>query len=212
MTIHRSHDRSHPSPRLEEPTRHEWLCHALRELLVEKGVLSAEQVRKGIEAKEALVAEGHRNGARIVARAWADEGFHERLLEDGRTAIAELGLELREAQLVVTPNAPTTHNLIVCTLCSCYPRSILGEPPLWYTTTAYRSRAVREPRRVLAEFGLQVPPEVEIRVHESNADMRYLVLPERPEGTEGWSENDLTQLITRDMLLGTALPRVDVLR
>ena len=144
-------------------------------------------------------------GARLVARAWIDADFRARLLADGKSAAAELGLKVGEAQLVVVENTPQVHNLIVCTLCSCYPRSILGQPPTWYISKTYRARALREPRAVLSEFGLDLPAGTRVRVHDSNADMRYLVLPMQPEGTAGRNELDLAGYVTRDMLIGTAV-------
>jgi hypothetical protein len=146
-------------------------------------------------------------GARMVARAWVDPAYRARMLADGKAAAVELGIPVVEAQIIAMENTPRRHNLIVCTLCSCYPRSLLGEPPSWYVSKAYRSRAVHEPRKVLKELGLEFPQETEIRVHDSNADMRYIVLPMRPEGTEHMSEAELADLVTRDCLVGAALPR-----
>ena len=142
----------------------------------------------------------------MVAKAWIDPAFKARMLADGKAAAIELGIEVTEAELVVIENTPGRHNLIVCTLCSCYPRSLLGEPPAWYVSKAYRSRAVREPRKVLREFGLAFPDTVEVRVHDSNADLRYIVLPMRPAGTDHLSEAALAALVSRDCLVGTALP------
>ena len=176
------------------------LTAALQSLLVDKGLLADGEVEQEIARIE---APGPHLGARLVARAWADAGFRARLLKDGKTAAAELGFKIGEAQLVVVENTERAHNLIVCTLCSCYPRSILGQPPTWYISKAYRARAVREPRVVLHEFGLDLPDDVRVRVHDSNADMRYLVLPRRPEGTDAWSEDALAALVTRDTLIGT---------
>ena len=177
------------------------LTAALQALLVDKGLLAPNEVEQEIER---LLAPGVGLGARLVARAWVDEAFKARLLTDGKSAAAELGMKVGEAQLVVVENTEAVHNLIVCTLCSCYPRSILGQPPSWYISKSYRARAVREPRAVLREFGLAVPDGVRVRVHDSNADMRYLVLPRRPEGTSGWDEPALSRLVTRDALIGTA--------
>ena len=178
------------------------LTAALQALLVEKGLLADGEVEQEITKIE---APGPHLGARLVARAWADAEFKERLLKDGKTASAELGFKIGEAQLVVVENTPEVHNLIVCTLCSCYPRSILGQPPTWYISKSYRARAVREPRVVLREFGLHVPDTVRVRVHDSNADMRYLVLPMRPKGTDAWDQKALSALVTRDTLIGTAV-------
>jgi nitrile hydratase len=143
----------------------------------------------------------------MVAKAWTDAGYKARMLADGKAAARELDIPVTEAAVVTLENTPRLHNLVVCTLCSCYPRSLLGEPPAWYVSKAYRSRAVREPRQVLREFGLALPEETEIRVHDSNADMRYIVLPMRPAGSEALSEDELAALVTRDCLVGTALPR-----
>jgi nitrile hydratase alpha subunit len=178
------------------------LVRALQSLLIDKGLISPREVEAEIARIE---APGLHLGARIVARAWVDPAFRERLLADGKEGAAELGIKIGEAQLVVVENTPTDHNLIVCTLCSCYPRSLLGQPPSWYISKTFRARTVREPRTVLREFGLDVPPGVRVRVHDSNADMRYLVLPLRPDGTEGWDEAALVGLVTRDTLIGTAI-------
>jgi len=177
---------------------------SLRELLVEKGVLSEEQVQATVED---MRLRGPERGARVVARAWADSAYKQRLLANGTAAVEELGLDVPALKLVVVENTPQAHNVIVCTLCSCYPRMLLGIPPEWYKSRAYRSRVVREPRTVLAEFGLRIPDEVAIRVHDSTADMRYLVLPMRPEGTAGWSEQQLAAIVTRDSMIGVAVPR-----
>ncbi|MEL6210548.1 MAG: nitrile hydratase subunit alpha, partial [Pseudomonadota bacterium] len=144
-------------------------------------------------------------GAAVVARAWADPAFKDRLLADGSTACREMGIEVDALKLVVVENTEAVHNVIVCTLCSCYPRNLLGLPPDWYKARAYRSRTVREPRKVLAEFGLTLPEDTTVRVHDSTADMRYLVLPRRPEGTAGWSEERLATLVGRDAMIGVAL-------
>lgn len=191
-----------PQEHAPENSRHELMAQALRELLIEKGIVTADEVRGMIERLE---SPGEHLGARLVARAWTDSGFRARLLADGKAACVELGIQATEAQIIVVENMPRMHNMIVCTLCSCYPRSILGQPPAWYVSRNYRSRAVREPRAVLAELGLVLPQEVDVRVHDSTADMRYLVLPMRPAGTEGFSEEQLAQLVTRDSLIGTAL-------
>src|SRR5258705_13005757 len=157
----------------------------LRALLVEKGLLTAEQVEREVAEMSARTPE---RGAKVVAKAWTDQGFKRQLLENGTRTCESLGLEIPALKLVVVENTPQVHNAIVCTLCSCYPRVLLGIPPDWYKSFSYRSRMVREPRAVLAEFGLQVPDAVQIRVHDSTADMRYMVLPMRPQGTEGWDE------------------------
>jgi len=177
---------------------------ALKNLLIEKGLITADAIRARMEAD----ARGTpHQGARMVAKAWTDANYKVRLLKDAKSAALELGIPVTEAALVALKNTPRLHNLIVCTLCSCYPRSLLGEPPAWYVSKAYRSRAVREPRNVLAEFGIALPAGTEVRVHDSNADLRYIVLPMRPAGTETLSEQQLADLVTRDCLVGTALPR-----
>jgi len=174
---------------------------AVRDLLIEKGVITAEDVRRAIEAMDARTPA---QGGRIVARAWLDPAFKARLLADGNAAAAELGIDAGPYKLIVVENTPKLHNMIVCTLCSCYPRMVLGLPPDWYKSRAYRSRAVREPRAVLREFGTAIPDNVEVRVHDSTADCRYLVLPERPGGTEKMSEAELAALVTRDSMIGVA--------
>ena len=177
---------------------------SLRELLVEKGVLTEAQVAAEVQAMRERTPE---RGARVVAKAWTDPEFKQRLLANGTLACEELGLEIPDLKLVAVENTPGVHNAIVCTLCSCYPRVLLGIPPDWYKSRNYRSRMVREPRKVLAEFGLAVPEKTLIRVHDSTADMRYIVLPMRPAGTEGWSEERLATLVTRDSMIGVALPK-----
>jgi nitrile hydratase subunit alpha len=144
-----------------------------------------------------------------VARAWMDEAFRKKLLEDGTAACESIGLDVPALRLVVVENTPAVHNMIVCTLCSCYPRMLLGIPPDWYKSRNYRSRAVSEPRAVLAEFGLELPANVAVRVHDSTADMRYMVLPMRPSGTEGWGEEKLASIVTRDCMIGVAVPRLN---
>jgi len=177
---------------------------SLRELLVEKGVVTEAEVAGEVEA---MRKRGYERGARVVARAWIDPEYRKRLLADGTRACEELGLEIPALKLLVVENTPQVHNAIVCTLCSCYPRMLLGIPPEWYKSRNYRSRMVREPRAVLAEFGLQLPESVTVRVHDSTADMRYLVLPMRPAGTDGWSEERLAALVSRDCMIGVALPK-----
>jgi len=178
---------------------------SLRELLVEKGVLTNEQVDAEVEAMRNRTPE---RGARVVAKAWSDASFKKRLLENGTKACEELGLEIPALKLVVVENTPRVHNAIVCTLCSCYPRMLLGIPPDWYKSRNYRSRMVREPRKVLAEFGLTIDAKTQIRVHDSSADMRYMVLPMRPAGTEGWTEERLAGIVNRDSMIGVAVPKV----
>ena len=177
---------------------------SLRELLVEKGILTNEQVDAEVENMRSRTPE---RGARVVAKAWIDPAFRQRLLANGTKACEELGLDVPALKLVAVENTPEVHNAIVCTLCSCYPRMLLGIPPDWYKSRSYRSRMVREPREVLREFGLDIPHRVQIRVHDSTADMRYIVLPMRPAGTDGWSEERLATLVTRDSMIGVAVPK-----
>jgi nitrile hydratase alpha subunit len=199
------HDHDHPgtTPDTNETGYYELMAQAMKELLIEKGVVSADDVRRNLEF---LDSRDPADGGRIIARAWADPAFKARLLEDGTAAVEEMGFTMGDAELVVVENTDDVHNMIVCTLCSCYPRTILGLPPDWYKSKSYRSRAVIEPRAVLQEFGTSVPDDKTVRVHDSNADMRYLVLPQRPEGTEGWSEEQLAAIVTRDAMVGVALP------
>lgn len=175
---------------------------ALRELIVEKGIATEAEIQAQIERMDARTPA---LGARIVARAWTDPAFRARLLADGSAACREEGIEVGVLKLVVVENTEAVHNLVVCTLCSCYPRNLLGLPPDWYKARAYRARAVSEPRAVLAEFGVTLPRGTTLRVHDSTADMRYLVLPRRPEGTEGWSADRLAALVGRDCMIGTGL-------
>jgi nitrile hydratase len=177
---------------------------SLRELLVEKGVVTEAQVAEEVEA---MRKRGYERGSRVVARAWVDPEYKKRLLANGTKACEELGLEVPALKLLVVENTRDVHNAVVCTLCSCYPRMLLGIPPEWYKSRNYRSRMVREPRAVLAEFGLDIPESVTIRVHDSTADMRYLVLPMRPAGTEAWSEERLASLVNRDSMIGVAVPK-----
>jgi nitrile hydratase len=177
---------------------------SLRELLVEKGVLTAAQIEEQVEDMRQRTPE---RGAKVVARAWVDPEFKRRLLADGPGACESLGIDVPKLRLLVVENTPQVHNAIVCTLCSCYPRMLLGIPPDWYKSRNYRSRMVREPRAVLAEFGLRLPETTQIRVHDSTADMRYMVLPMRPAGTEGWSEERLAAIVNRDSMIGVAIPR-----
>jgi nitrile hydratase len=173
---------------------------ALESLLIEKGLLSSDVVDEVVRRYEQDI--GPLNGANVVARAWLDPAYKRRLLEDGTAAIAELGFTGN--RMVVLENTPTIHNVVVCTLCSCYPWSVLGLPPTWYKMPAYRSRVVIEPRQVLGEFGLDLDDSVEIRVSDSSAQLRYMVLPERPEGTEHLTEAELAALVTRDAMIGVA--------
>jgi nitrile hydratase len=175
---------------------------AVRELLIDKGIITADDVRRQVEDMDGRNAG---RGAKMVARAWLDPAYKQRMLADGSEAAEEIGLDVGPLKLVVVENTSSVHNVIVCTLCSCYPRMLLGLPPDWYKSRNYRSRMVREPRAVLAEFGTVISDDVAIRVHDSTADMRYLVVPERPAGTENWSEAELARLVTRDSMIGVAL-------
>ena len=177
---------------------------AMEALLVEKGVLTEAEIQDNIAYMD---SRSPANGARLVARAWTDEGFRARLLADGKAAAIELGVDtLASPDLVVVENTPEVHNLIVCTLCSCYPRAVLGRPPDWYKSFEYRSRAVREPRAVMREFGFEPPEGTRVAVHDSTADVRYMVLPMRPPGTDGMGADELAALVTRDSLIGTGVP------
>src|SRR5215475_11578274 len=179
---------------------------ALEELLVEQRLVDPAALDRIVEAYETRI--GPRNGARVVARAWVDPAYKARLLANATAAIGELGYGgIQGENMVVVENTPQRHNLLVCTLCSCYPWPVLGLPPVWYKSAAYRSRAVKDPRGVLAEFGVKLPASTEIRVWDSTAETRFLVLPMRPGGTEGWSEERLAQLVTRDAMVGTGLPK-----
>ena len=201
---HRDHPHRHPpQPDHPEPSSdYELMGVALNELLIEKEVYTAAELRDRIARIEAVEPETH--GARVIARAWADPDFKERLLADGNAAIASLGLNPGYTVLTVLEDRPDLHNVVVCTLCSCYPRTLLGRPPTWYKSAAYRARLVREPRAVLREFGTEIPEEVEVRVHDSNAELRYLVMPMRPVGTDGFTEEQLAGLITRDSMIGVS--------
>jgi nitrile hydratase len=211
---HHDHDHDHPEgatgghPALRDDdaalTYWQRMEIAVRELLIEKGVTTAAEIAAQIDLMD---SRSPANGAAVVARAWSDPDFRTRLLQDAAEASREMGFDIGPLRLIAVENTPDTHNLIVCTLCSCYPRNLLGLPPDWYKSRAYRSRAVREPRAVLAEFGLVLPDGVTVRVHDSTADMRYIVLPARPAGTEGLAEGELAALVTRDSMIGTGLPR-----
>lgn len=195
----RDHDADPASP-------YEVLEQAIRELLIEKGVLTAEEIYAQVDLMDSRTPA---LGAKVVARAWVDPAYKARLLADTRAALAELGIDIGTlADFRTVENTADVHNVIVCTLCSCYPKLLLGIPPAWYKSLAYRSRVVIDPRGVLKEFGLEIPDNVEVRVHDSTADLRYFVLPRRPEGTEGWSEEQLAEIVTRDCMIGTAVPVV----
>jgi nitrile hydratase len=199
-----AHDHEHDHT--EPPSGIELRVKALESLLVEKGLVDPAALDELIDIYEHKI--GPRNGAAVVAKAWADPAYKARLLDDGTAAIAELGFSgVQGEDMVVVENTPNVHNVLVCTLCSCYPWPTLGLPPIWYKSAPYRSRVVIDPRSVLEDFGLSVAADKEVRVWDSNAELRYLVLPERPTGTEGWSEEQLSQLVTRDSMIGTGLPK-----
>ncbi|MGQ0524940.1 MAG: nitrile hydratase subunit alpha [Betaproteobacteria bacterium] len=187
------------------PSEYEVMSRAMQELLEAKGLITAEEIRRRMETFE---EDFPYRGSRVIARAWADPQFKQRLLADGKAACAEMGIDLEADRLIAVENTPEVHNLIVCTLCSCYPRALLGVPPTWYKSSNYRSRVVYEPRAVLKEFGTVLPDSVTVRVHDSNADMRYVVIPMRPAGTDGWSEERLAEIATRDTLVGVTVPRI----
>jgi nitrile hydratase len=194
--------REHGAPLSEVELR----VRALESLLVDKGLVEPAALDALIDTYETKV--GPRNGAKIVARAWADPAFKRRLLEDGTSAVAEHGFVGRQSEkLVVVENTPAVHNMVVCTLCSCYPWAVLGLPPVWYKSAPYRSRAVIDPRGVLRELGVSVPADTEVRVWDSTAEIRYMVLPERPAGTERMTEAQLAELVTRDAMIGVATVR-----
>lgn len=194
---------SHTAPPSDPALR----VKAIESLLIEKGIVDPLAIDEVIEIYEHRV--GPRNGAKVVARAWTDPAYKARLLAEGTTAIAEFGFSGAQGEdMVVLENTPAIHNVVVCTLCSCYPWPVLGLPPVWYKAAAYRSRIVLEPRAVLAELGVVIAPDVEVRVWDSTAELRYLVLPMRPPGTDGWEEAQLADLVTRDSMIGAGLPRV----
>jgi nitrile hydratase len=187
------------------PSEFEIMSRAMQEILEAKGFITADEIRRRMEQFE---EDFPYRGSRVVARAWVDPAFRKRLLEDGRGACIEMGIDIEAERLIAVENTPEVHNMIVCTLCSCYPRALLGMPPTWYKSRNYRSRVVFEPRAVLREFGTVLPDNVTVRVHDSNADMRYVVVPMRPEGTEGWTEDQLAEILTRDTLVGVTVPRL----
>jgi len=213
---HDDHDHSHPHAEISDdhPGYYDIMETAVRELLVAKKLIGADEIRRQIEVLDSRTPA---LGARVVARAWTDPAFKARLLANGRAGCEELGISFYDdTQLIVIENTDKVHNLIVCTLCSCYPRPVLGLPPDWYKAKPYRARAVVEPRKVLAEFGTIIPDDVDVRVHDSTAMVRYLVLPRRPEGTEQYDEEQLAALVTRDTMIGVvpvgAPASVDVVR
>ncbi len=211
---HDHHDHRHPPGQKHpfQPDVDDTLTYprrmeiALRELLIEKGILTADEIRAAVEDMD---SRSPARGAQVVARAWIDPAFKRSLLTDANAACESLGLDLgiSDLKLVAVENTPDVHNVVVCTLCSCYPRALLGLPPAWYKSFAYRSRVVNEPRTVLAEFGTELPDSTAVRVHDSTADLRYLVVPMRPKNTEGMSETELANLVTRDSMIGVAPAR-----
>ena len=203
------HDDHEPHPGIggdSGPSEYELRAKAMEDLLVAKGICTREEIQREVDLMD---ARSPSDGAKIVARAWVDSDYKAMLLADAHTAINELGFHLPDTtpQLAVVENTDTVHHLVVCTLCSCYPRMLLGRPPDWYKSLSYRSRAVVEPRAVIREFGLEIGEEVEVRILDSTADLRYLVLPKRPEGTENMSEAELAGLVTRDSMIGVTTPR-----
>ncbi len=207
---HHDHDHPHDDDHLSEHERPlsgpALRVKALESLLVDKGLIDSKTVDGIIETFETKI--GPRNGARVVARAWTDPEYKKRLLTDSRAAIAEFGFYGYGEDMVVVENTPKVRNMVVCTLCSCYPWSVLGLPPVWYKSAPYRARAVIDPRGILAELGAAPPDDVEVRVWDSTAELRYMVLPERPAGTEGWSEEALAAIVTRDAMIGVAVVTV----
>jgi nitrile hydratase alpha subunit len=206
MPTHYDHDHDHPHDEISQesgPGYYDLMTRAVTELLIERGLFEAGEIRRQIEVLDSRTPA---LGAKIVAHAWADPAFKARLLKDGRQACEELGISFYDdTQLIVLENTDTVHNLIVCTLCSCYPRPVLGLPPDWYKLKPYRSRAISEPRAVLAEFGTAIGDDMQIVVSDSTAIVRYLVLPRRPRGAEGLSEAELAELVTRDTMIGVAV-------
>ena len=206
MTGHDDHDHPHHDHDHSELSETELRVRALETILTEKGYVNPAALDLLIELYEKKI--GPRNGVRVVARAWTDPQYHARLMSDATSAIAEFGFTGRQGEhMVVVENTPEQHNMVVCTLCSCYPIPVLGLPPVWYKSAPYRSRAVADPRGVLREFGVELPAQTRIRAWDSTAEIRYLVLPMRPAGTEAWGEQQLAELVTRDSMIGTGLPK-----
>jgi len=207
MHDHHDHDQTFQPDHDSGPaTPYEVLEHAVRALLIDKGVMTSAEIAAQIDtmaSRNAVV------GAKVTARAWTDPEFKTAYLGDTRQALMSLDIDIGDlAEYRVVENTADVHNVIVCTLCSCYPKLLLGYPPAWYKSLTYRSRTVREPRSVLSEFGVTVPDDVEVRIHDSTADLRYIVLPKRPSGTDGWSADQLAEIVSRDSLIGTAIPSV----
>jgi len=200
-----SHHHKHEDAHSHLPSDPELRVKAIETLLLQKGLIDSETLDELIDTYENKI--GPQNGAKVVAKAWVDESYKKRLLEDATAAIRELSYQGRQGEnMVVVENTPDIHNVVVCTLCSCYPWPVLGIPPTWYKSDEYRSRTVREPRKVLSEFGVNVDPKVKVKVWDSTAELRYLVLPMRPKGTEHLNENELAELVTRNSMIGTGLP------
>ena len=195
-----------PQPDLEETllTHHQIMQIAVGQLLIEKNIITADELRAEIDFMDSITPA---RGAELVARAWSDNRFKDHLIADSKGAAKAIGMDIGPIPILVMKNTPQVHNLIVCTLCSCYPRLLLGIPPDWYKSRNYRRRAISEPRAVLSEFGTPLDANIEIKVHDSTADMRYMVLPMRPDGTDGMSEGDLTELVTRDCMIGVTVPQ-----
>lgn len=211
--MHDGHEHPHPfQPDHDRgpATPYEVLEQAIRALLVEKGVMSEEEIAQQIDLMDSRTPA---LGAKVIAKAWCDPAFKQRLLSDCRAALMEMDIDIGElAEFRAVANTPKVHNVIVCTLCSCYPKLLLGIPPAWYKSLAYRSRTVKDPRSVLAEFGTNIADDVEVRVHDSTAEIRYFVVPDRPAGTEDWSEAQLAEILTRDCMIGTAVPQPGIKR
>ena len=200
-----NHDHKHEDAHSHLPSDPELRVKAIETLLLQKGLIDSETLDELIDTYENKI--GPQNGAKVVAKAWVDESYKKRLLENATAAIRELSYQGRQGEnMVVVENTPDIHNVVVCTLCSCYPWPVLGIPPTWYKSDEYRSRTVREPRKVLSEFGVNVDPKVKVKVWDSTAELRYLVLPMRPKGTEHLNENELAELVTRNSMIGTGLP------
>jgi len=200
-----SHHHKHEDAHSHLPSDPELRVKAIETLLLQKGLIDSETLDELIDTYENKI--GPQNGAKVVAKAWVDESYKKRLLENATAAIRELSYQGRQGEnMVVVENTPDIHNVVVCTLCSCYPWPVLGIPPTWYKSDEYRSRTVREPRKVLSEFGVNVDPKVKVKVWDSTAELRYLVLPMRPKGTEHLNENELAELVTRNSMIGTGLP------
>lgn len=211
---HHEHDHDHDRPGHKHPVqpddtsvpgRYELMILAIQDLMLEKNILTPEQIRRSAEKLDSWQPS---RGADVIARAWTDPAFKGRLLADAGEAVKDFGIDMGDTKLVAVENTSAVRNVVVCTLCSCYPRQLLGLPPDWYRSKNYRARVVREPREVLKEFGTNVSDSVAIEVHDSLADLRYLVLPERPKGTDGWDVEKLAALVTRDCMVGVSDPKV----